>query len=302
MIVVTGGSGFIGSNLIAKLNRMSITDIIVVDLMGERDQWKNLMGLDFEDYIDADSFMRHFGRFSFKDISMIYHLGAVSDTTCKDGKKVMYYNYEYTRKLIDTSQFYKGTGLVYASSASVYGNSDPQDEDATMTPLCLYAYSKALVDAYVVNTKPTGVVGLRLFNVYGKNEEHKGNQASPVSKFISQIEEHGTVKLFEGSSAMKRDFIHVDDVVHMMTNFPDKRWATGIYNLGTGRELSFQKVAEIVTTHYGGDIEYITMPESIIPQYQWYTKADTHKLLSTMGDYSFARMEDVVEKMSNGEI
>jgi len=243
MIILTGSDGFIGKNFSKVLYNKPVMPI---------------------DANDAHDFL-----YSFKEwdkVDLILHQGAISSTTEKDVRKLYTWNIEYTLDLFDIAISF-GIPVKYASSASVYG-----DLQGIPNPKNQYAMSKLMVDYWVQDNmdKFSLIQGFRYFNVYGDHEDHKGDQASPVSKFTSQLENTGVLKLFEGSDQFKRDFICVDDIVEIVLN-NDK--PSGIYDLGTSNPLSFQEVAEQVAYHYKGAIEYIPFPEHLVGKYQTYTCA-----------------------------
>lgn len=203
---------------------------------------------------------------SWSDVKYIYHLGAISDTTCTDVKKIHKYNVEFTLDLFQKAIEYK-IPIRYASSASVYGNSYNK-----INPLNHYAISKATIDLWVEDNidKFEHIQGLRFFNVYGNGEEHKLDQASPISKFRKQIKEQGTISIFEDSEFYYRDFICVEDVADVMVN---NKLGSGIYDLGTSKPISFSTVAKLMQRKYGGDIKVIRFPNHLLGKYQTSTKA-----------------------------
>lgn len=260
MILVTGAYGFIGSKFVKHLNTLGITDIVVSDYLTNGRQYKNLNGCKYWRHIHPDTI-------NVKDYKVIFHFGAISDTTCWDGELVMRRNYEFTVNLIDRCDRYD-IPLSYSSSASVYGNGDG--------PLNLYAYSKWLVDQYVEQRKTRLMVqGFRYFNVYSTDdaEWHKGDQASPFYKFKQQALETGRIEIFEGSENFKRDFVPVDRVCEVQWNMLLKA-IPGIYDLGTGKQMSFREVAETVANDVPAQIVEIPFPEKLRGCYQSNTLAD----------------------------
>lgn len=269
MIIVTGAYGFIGSNLVHALNARGYKDLILVDDLTDGCKWKNLIGADFRSYYDVDKFFQDFDR--WPSVRAIYHQGAISSTVETNGKLVMDRNYDFSCKLLDKSLMW-GIPVSYASSASVYGNTKGKSLD----PLNLYAYSKMLIDDAVqkkINDFKL-IHGWRYFNVYGKREDHKGNQASPVTKFRKQLKETGKIQLFDGSSEIYRDFICVEDVVKVVIESMENGLYSGIRDLGTGHCVSFKTVAHQVVRKYGGMIETIPFPEELREGYQYYTRAN----------------------------
>ena len=269
MIIVTGGYGFIGSNIVHELNKRGYTDILVVDDLTNGAAYKNLLGAKFLYYIDVDQLFSRFNEWN--KVTAIYHQGAMSSTTETNGKIVMDRNYQFTLDLLDKCAEHK-IPVSYASSASVYGNK----QDKSFDPLNLYAYSKMLVDEWVLHNLNSFklVQGWRYFNVYGNREDHKGDQCSPVTKFKKQVQSTGTIKLFEGSADIYRDFIAVDDVVKIVVNaMMPGMLSSGIRDLGTGRVTSFETVARLIQRKYGGKIQIVPFPENLKPGYQWLTRA-----------------------------
>lgn len=285
MIVVTGGCGFIGSNLVHALNQRGYTDIVIVDDLTQGCKYKNLIGAKFRSYYDVDEFFQEFD--GWKHLRTIFHQGAISSTTEINGKLVMDRNYSFTCKLFNKALDFR-IPISYASSASVYGNTTNQAID----PLNLYAYSKSLVDqAAMQNLNKFKLIhGWRYFNVYGDREDHKGDQASPVSKFIKQATETGKILVFEGSENIHRDFISVDDVVRTIIDFMETEAYSGIRDLGTGVPTSFKTIAHLVARKYGGTIETIPFPENLLGQYQFYTKAvkpQVDRKFTTIADWLY---------------
>jgi ADP-L-glycero-D-manno-heptose 6-epimerase len=286
MYIVTGGFGFIGSNIVKALNARGIVDILVVDDLTDGHKFKNLVDcqyseyVDFEDFINSDELMD----FQKNEYKGVFHEGAISSTTEWDGKKMMKQNYEYTMKLFHKTLM-GHVPFSYASSASVYGSSTNFDDSGMGKPLNMYGYTKLLADQKIANfmnqdwfqKSPYIVQGWRYFNVYGRNEDHKGDQASPVHKFTKQAKETGVIKLFEGSENFKRDFVCVEDVAQVKVDFMFKP-VRGIFNLGTGKTTSFREVADLVAQKYGARVEEIPFPKHLSGHYQKYTCANLDKL------------------------
>lgn len=222
MIIVTGGAGFIGSNIVHGLNARGITDILVVDDLSDGRKCLNLADADIRDYMDKDDFLARLqAGEDLGTVEAVFHEGACSSTTEWDGRFVMKVNYEYTKALLAWCVT-RRIPLIYASSASVYGmGPNFREERRFEQPLNMYAYSKFLFDCHLrpqLGKLDSQVVGLRYFNVYGPREQHKGSMASVAFHFNTQLEESGRVRLFEGSDGygpgeQRRDFIHVDDIV-----------------------------------------------------------------------------------------
>ena len=224
----------------------------------------------------------------------VIHLGANSSTTETDVDLIMEQNLEHSLRLLQACDM-MGVNFQYASSASVYGTTDHFTENGPLMPQSPYAWTKYLFDRFVTQNLDhfqVIVQGFRYFNVYGPGEEHKGNQASPYTKFTQQAKENGVVKLFENSDQYRRDFICVEDIcsVHNLMLDID---ASGIYNIGTGTATSFDSVGRTIAKKYNADIEYIPMPESLKGQYQEYTCANIKKLSNTV-DVKFTNIEDYI--------
>ena len=285
MIIVTGGFGLIGSNIIRNLNKRNQKNIFVVDDLTDGHKFKNLADCEFEDYFDKDTFFNSAENLWDK-VSGIFHEGAISSTTEWDGKKVMKNNYEFSDKLLSKAMEHK-IPFSYASSASVYGNTNHFTEDGAMDPLNMYAYSKSLFDKKItklVNTdwyqnSPYVIQGWRYFNVYGEGEDHKGNQASPITKFMKQAQEHGYIEVFEGSENFIRDFICAEDIAVLKIEMIQRN-ISGIFNAGTGKPISFMDVAKYVSRKTGAEIRTIPFPEHLKGHYQSYTCANMEKLFS----------------------
>ena len=285
MIIITGGAGFIGSNLIHALNRRGGKNILLVDNLANGHKMHNLSDLDIADYFDKDEFLQQLDRAGFFDgVQAVLHQGACSATTEWDGRYVMTNNYQYSKRLLQAC-VEKKTPFIYASSASVYGLGKHgfSVERGCEHPINMYAYSKFQFDQYVRSLLPTAtspIVGLRYFNVYGPREQHKGAMSSTAFHFNRQIIEHGKACLFEGCDGFadgeqKRDFVYVGDVVDVNLWFLDHPEQSGIFNIGTGKAESFNAVAQAVIGWHGtGSIDYIPFPEHLRGSYQSYTQAD----------------------------
>jgi ADP-L-glycero-D-manno-heptose 6-epimerase len=295
--VVTGAAGFIGSRLVAALNRRGIKEIIAVDNLTQSSKFTNLAGCDIADYVDQAQFIAKLDRWEGA-VEAVFHQGACSDTMESDGRFMMENNYEYSRRLLDWCQE-EMAPFLYASSASVYGaGPDFREERRCEKPLNVYGYSKFLFDQHVrsiLEGRNYQVAGLRYFNVYGPNEAHKGRMASVALHAWEQLHAEGRVKLFVGSGGysdgeQRRDFVYVDDVVAVNLWLLERRDVSGVFNCGTGRAQSFNRLAVAVinavnrtslTLHEivaKGLIEYIPFPDQLINKYQSFTEADMSRL------------------------
>lgn len=289
MIVVTGGAGFIGSNLIKGLNQRGIKDILVVDHLKAGEKFVNLAALSISDYMDKEDFLEKIKQQNgyFPSITAVFHQGACSTTTEWDGRFMMKNNYEYSKELLHYCQA-KQIPFLYASSAAVYGNSTIfQETPQYECPLNVYGYSKLLFDQYVRRVLPSStaqITGFRYFNVYGPGEQHKGSMASVALHLHEQLRKGEKVKLFEGSDQygpgeQRRDFVYVEDVVNVNLWFYDHPTVSGIFNVGTGNSQSFNDVARaVVAWHQRGAIEYIPFPAHLKGRYQSFTQADIRQL------------------------
>jgi ADP-L-glycero-D-manno-heptose 6-epimerase len=306
MIIVTGGAGFIGSNIVHGLNARGIRDILVVDDLTDGRKCLNLSDADVLDYMDKDDFLARIQAGErFGKVDAVFHEGACSSTTEWDGRFVMKVNYEYTKALLTWCAAGK-VPLIYASSASVYGMGPVFREAREFEhPLNMYAYSKFLFDCHLrpqlVDIK-SPVVGLRYFNVYGPREQHKGSMASVAYHFHNQLGESGRVRLFEGCDGygpgeQRRDFIHVDDIVAVNLWLLDNPQVSGIFNLGTGRAQSFNDVAHAAVRWHqdqgrkGGGIDYIPFPDHLKGRYQSFTEAEMSALRAAGYDRPFMDVE-----------
>ncbi|OCG21736.1 MULTISPECIES: ADP-glyceromanno-heptose 6-epimerase [unclassified Gilliamella] len=291
MIVVTGGAGFIGSNIVKGLNDLGHKDILVVDDLTDGTKFANLADLDIADYMDKDEFISIAIAGEDRDIEAVFHQGACSSTTEWDGKFMMENNYNYSKDLLHYCLDFN-IPFLYASSAATYGGRSDNfiEERAYEKPLNVYGYSKFLFDQYVRQQLPQAnspICGFRYFNVYGPRESHKGSMASVAFHLNEQINKGEKPKLFAGSENFKRDFIYVGDVVAVNLWFW-KNKISGIFNCGTGRAESFQAVADAVLNYHKKDeIDYIPFPDHLKGRYQSYTQADLTKFRQTKCSIEF---------------
>lgn len=289
-IIVTGGAGFIGSAIVWRLNQLGHDDILIVDRMDETDKWKNLVPLSFADYIDADDFIEDLGDFS--QARAIFHLGACSSTTETDSDYMFRNNYEYTR---DLAEFAVANDIrfIYASSAATYGDGsngmdDGFDDLAKLRPLNVYGYSKHLFDQYAArNGLFDSIVGLKYFNVFGPNEDHKDDMRSLVNKAFDQINETGKLQLFKSANLnfedgeFGRDFVYVKDAVKMTLHFLDNGQG-GLFNVGSGGMNTWNALADAIFAGLGCEknLEFVEMPMHLRDRYQYHTQADISQLRS----------------------
>jgi ADP-L-glycero-D-manno-heptose 6-epimerase len=305
MIIVTGGAGFIGSNLVLGLNARGYDDILVVDHLTNGVKYKNLVDCRIADYLDRSTFLERLqqGAFHAETIEAIFHQGACSTTTEWDGRYMMDNNYEYSKNLFHFCQRHK-IPFIYASSAAVYGaDIHFKEELAYEGPLNVYGYSKFQFDQYLRRqTQLTAqVVGLRYFNVYGPREAHKGSMASVAFHLNNQIKVADELRLFEGCDGysdgeQRRDFVYVGDVVDVNLWFLDNPQASGIFNCGTGRSQTFNDVANaVIKYHQRGRIQYIPFPDHLKGCYQSFTEANLEKLRNAGCLHPFKTVEQGVQ-------
>ncbi|MBO8143794.1 MAG: ADP-glyceromanno-heptose 6-epimerase [Thermodesulfobacterium sp.] len=307
-IVVTGGAGFIGSNLVEALNQRGEDQIIIVDHLKEGNKWKNLLDLKFLDYIEKDEFLEKIEKGYFKEVSAIIHLGACSNTTVKDLQFLYLNNYKYSQKLALFS-LENNIQFIYASSAATYGEgslgfSDDETLLPKLKPLNPYGFSKHLFDLWLYyNGLLNKVVGLKYFNVFGEKEFHKGEMRSVVLKAYEQIKKEEKVKLFKSynpdyqDGEQLRDFIYVKDAVEVTLFFLENPQIKGIFNVGTGKARSFKDLVLAIFSalNIPPNIEYIEMPEYLKKQYQYFTQADITKLRKAGYNKPMWELEDAVK-------
>jgi ADP-L-glycero-D-manno-heptose 6-epimerase len=307
MIIVTGGAGFIGSNIVQRLNAAGINEILVVDDLTDGRKMFNLAGCRIADYLDRDDFLariRANADLGSKVIGVL-HQGACTVTTEWDGRIMMQVNFEFSKQLLHYCLGRK-IPLIYASSASVYGAGREFRISAECErPINVYAWSKLVFDQYVrrrLGEARSPVVGLRYFNVYGPGEAHKGSMASVIWHFHRQLQHSDEVRLFDGSGGFgpgeqRRDFVHVDDVVAVNLWFLENPGRNGIYNVGTGKSRSFNDVANAVCAwHKRGRVRYIPFPAELESSYQHFTEADLSTLRLAGYEGEFIGIEDGVRR------
>lgn len=287
-VLVTGGAGFIGSAVVWALNQRGIEDVVVADFLDHTDKWRNLAALRYADYLEADDLLElvEADASRLSGITSIFHLGACSATTERDSAYLVRNNFEYTKALAKWA-LSRDVRFVYASSAATYGDgargmSDEADLD-TLRPLNMYGYSKHMFDQWA---RRQGVhdliVGLKYFNVFGPNEDHKGDMKSLVHKAYHQVVETGTIRLFKsykpeyGDGEQKRDFVYVKDAVAQTLHLAESDDAGGLYNVGTGRASTWNELARAVfaAVEKPERIEYVEMPDELRGKYQYFTQAE----------------------------
>ncbi len=306
MHIVTGGAGFIGSNLVRALIERGVDDVVVVDDLTDGHKFVNISDLAIADYLDKDEFLARLAadKGFLKGIKAILHQGACSATTEWDGRYMMENNYSYSQRLLHHCLEHR-IQFIYASSASVYGSSSEFVEDPLFeNPLNVYGYSKIQFDRYVrrvVKASDSQVVGLRYFNIYGPREQHKGSMASVAFHLNNQLREDGEARLFMGTDGYAdgqqvRDFVYVDDACKVNLWFLDHADKSGIFNTGTGRAQCFNDVANAVIKWHGkGKIRYIPFPDHLVGAYQSFTEADLTQLRQSGCDVEFRPVEEGVK-------
>lgn len=309
MIIVTGGAGFIGSAIVAALNKRGLTDILIVDELGTDEKWKNLRKLTYTDYVEAEQFYEELSAGKMDhNVEVVFHMGACSDTTEKNCSFLINNNFECT-KLLANRAVENGSRFIYASSAATYGDGekgfvDNEDKLGELIPLNMYGYSKQMFDLWAQNQGILDrIAGLKYFNVYGPNEYHKGKMKSFVAKAFEQITETGGVKLFKShkpeytDGGQERDFLYIKDCVDMTLFFMDNPGVSGIYNIGTSIARNWNDLANATFAAIGKEpnIEYIPMPDELQGKYQYYTCADTTKIKKAGYDKPMTSLEDAVK-------
>ena len=293
MIIVTGGAGFIGSAIVWRLNELGEENILVVDELGSDEKWKNLVGLNFKDFINKYDFIEDVidGELTGYEAKTIIHMGANSSTTEKDANLLLTNNYQYTKALAEYS-LENNVRFIYASSAATYGDGalgfdDELTKCDQLRPLNMYGYSKQLFDLRAMRSSAfEEIVGLKYFNVYGPNEYHKADMRSVVLKAFEQVRDTGKVKLFKSlnkdykDGEQMRDFVYVKDAVNMTIHFLEHPDKNGLFNVGSGKARTWN---DLVTALFNAlnkpvNIEYIDLPDHLADKYQYFTEANTGKL------------------------
>jgi len=313
MLLVTGGAGFIGSNLVAGLNEAGRSDIVVNDVLGDAGKWRNLGKCRLADIVPPAELI---GWLERRKLDAVIHLGAISDTTASDGDLVIATNFRLSLKLLDWCTATR-TPFIYASSAATYGDGAAGFDDnwsatalTRLKPMNLYGFSKHLFDLAVIDRferrekLPPQWVGLKFFNVFGPNEYHKGEMASLVAKRFDDAKAGRVVRLFKShrdgiaDGEQKRDFIYVDDVVAVVRWLIETPSVSGIFNVGTGNARSFRDLVTALFQALGRapNIEYVDMPAAVRDQYQYFTQAEVENLRRTGYNAGFTTLEEGVSR------
>ncbi|RZN21836.1 ADP-glyceromanno-heptose 6-epimerase [Bradyrhizobium sp. Leo121] len=317
MLLVTGGAGFIGSNVVAALNDAGRADVVVCDVLGHDGKWRNLAKRQLADFLPPSELSAWLlGR----RLDAVIHLGAISETTATDGDLVIETNFRLSLRLLDWCTA-NATPLIYASSAATYGDGEAgfRDEQTVealkkLRPMNLYGWSKHLFDLTVAERAARGEklppqwAGLKFFNVFGPNEYHKGTMMSVLARRFDDIKAGRTVQLFKShrdgiaDGDQRRDFIYVDDTVRVMMWLLATPSVSGLFNVGTGTARSFR---DLMLSAYAAlglkpNIEYVDMPEQIRGSYQYFTQADIDRLQRAGYNGGFTRLEDAVDAYVNG--
>jgi len=317
MLLVTGGAGFIGSNVVAALNEAGRTDVAVNDMVGAEDKWRNLAKRQIADFIPPQEL---FGWLEGRRLDAVIHMGAISDTTATDADLVMESNFRLSLRLLDWCTEAR-VPFIYASSAATYGDgsagfSDDGSPEALkrLAPMNLYGWSKHLFDLAVVDRAvkrqklPPQWTGLKFFNVFGPNEYHKGEMMSLVAKRFEAAKAGHAVRLFKShregvaDGDQKRDFIYIDDAVAIVRWLLESPAVSGLFNVGTGAARSFRDLIAALFRALGREpnIEYIDMPDNIRDQYQYFTQAETANLRRAGYNAGFTSLEDAVTRYATG--
>ncbi len=308
MIAVTGGAGFIGSCILARLNSLGHKDIWVVDHIDDDLKRRNLTGKKYLEYLDKKDFLKLVTSHKLPEcLDCLIHMGACSSTTLNDAKYFEENNFEYSRHLAQWAREHKAR-FIYASSAATYGDGTwgYKDDDAAtqkLKPLNFYGESKHKFDLWVLKNKLAAqCVGLKFFNVFGPNEYHKNEMRSVIAKSYGRVVSEGKISLFKSykkeyaHGEQKRDFIYVKDAVDVMMHFFDNPAVSGLYNVGTGMARSWNDVAHALFKAVGKkpEITYVEMPENLKSKYQYFTQAEMGKLRQSGFKKKFMSLEDSV--------
>lgn len=311
MLLVTGGAGFIGSNVVAALNDAGHSDVVVCDLLGSDGKWRNLAKRQLVDIVppaELPDWLK--GR----KLDAVIHLGAISETTATDGDLVIETNFRFSMRLLDWCTA-NAVPLIYASSAATYGDgAEGFDDDASLAalkklrPMNLYGWSKQLFDLAVAERVaraeklPPQWAGLKFFNVFGPNEYHKGTMMSVLARRFDDVKAGRVVQLFKShrdgiaDGDQRRDFIYVDDVVRVILWLLATPTVSGLFNVGTGKARSFRELMLAAYAALGTrpNIDYVDMPEQIRGSYQYFTESKVDRLHRAGYNGGFTTLEDAV--------
>jgi ADP-L-glycero-D-manno-heptose 6-epimerase len=292
-VLVTGGAGFIGSALVWELNRRGCDRIVIADFLESSDKWRNLAPLAFEDYLEADDLLARLGSKALGRFDVVLHMGACSSTTERNASYLVRNNFQFTKELANFALL-SNARFLYASSAATYGNgADGMIDDESLAylhklrPLNMYGYSKQMFDLYAAQREILDkIVGVKFFNIFGPNENHKGDMRSLVNKAYDQIAETGEIRLFKSyrpeyhDGEQKRDFLYVKDAVAMTLHLAASDHTNGLFNVGSGKANTWLDLANAVFSALGkaANIRFIDMPEELRAKYQYFTQADITKL------------------------
>jgi ADP-L-glycero-D-manno-heptose 6-epimerase len=311
MLLVTGGAGFIGSNVVASLNEAGRADVVVNDSLGSDGKWRNLAGRQLADFVPPGDLMRWL---EGRKLDAVVHLGAISSTTATDGDAIIETNFRLSLRLLEWCASTR-TPFIYASSAATYGDGSQGFADGSspaslkrLKPMNLYGWSKHLFDLAVAERAarkeklPPQWAGLKFFNVFGPNEYHKGEMMSLIAKRFDEAKGGKPVRLFKshragiGDGEQKRDFIYVDDAVAVVRWLIDTPAVSGLFNVGTGQARSFRDLiaAMFASLGRGPAIEYVDMPASVRDSYQYFTQAETENLRRAGYNADFTALEQTV--------
>ena len=317
MLLVTGGAGFIGSNIVAALNDAGRADVAVCDLLGDSGKWRNLAKRQLADIVPPAELLAWLDG---RKVDAVIHMGAISETTATDGDLVIETNFRFSMRLLDWCTAHS-VPFIYASSAATYGDGGQGFADdpslaalKTLRPMNLYGWSKHLFDMAVIERASRGDklppqwAGLKFFNVFGPNEYHKGTMMSVLARRFDDIRAGRALQLFKShrdgiaDGDQRRDFIYVDDVVRVVTWLLATPQVSGLFNVGTGKARSFKDLMLSAYAALGTapNIRYIDMPLSIRNSYQYFTQSDVDRLQGAGYNGGFTALEDAVGLYVNG--